>query len=84
MKAAMSVMTIVDPTGVFAASEKRTPINVHTIEVIAAQIVTLLKVLKILIAESVGKVISAEMSNAPTMFMETTMITPVMIAISVL
>ena len=55
-KAAMSVMTIVDPTGVSIRIETMIPISAQTTDITAAQTVTERKLLKTLIADSAGKI----------------------------
>lgn len=80
--AAISVATMVAPTGVSARMEIINPIRAHTTERAPEKIVTFLKLLKIRIAESAGKIISAETSSEPTSFIATTMITAIITAIS--
>lgn len=79
--AAKSAVTIVAPTGVEQRMERIIPVPAHTTEMTAAQIVTLLKLLNTLIADSAGKIISAEISKEPTRFIAITMIMAVIIAI---
>ena len=57
---AISAATMVEPTGVPAKIEVNSPISAQTTDTIAAQIVTLLKLLKTRIADSAGKITSAE------------------------
>ena len=66
---------MVAPIGVDARIEIIIPVSAHTTEKIAAQIDTPLKLLNILIAETAGKTIKAEVKSEPTRFMERTMIT---------
>ncbi len=73
--------TIVAPVGVDNNTERIIPAAAQITEIIAEQIVTLLKLLKIRIAESAGKIISADTSSEPTRFMARTIIIAVMIAI---
>ena len=73
---------MVAPTGVPARIEMRIPAKAHITEIIAANIVTDLKVLNILIAERAGKITRAEISREPTKFIATTMIKAITIAIS--
>ena len=56
----MSVMTIVDPTGVSMRIETMIPASAQTTEITAEQIVTERKLLKTLIDESAGKMTSAD------------------------
>lgn len=74
--------TIVEPTGVLQRMEISIPRVAQTTERQAEQIVTALKLLSRRIAESAGKIMSAEISSDPTRFIEITMITAMMIAIS--
>lgn len=73
--------TIVAPVGVDNNTERIIPAAAQITEIIDEQIVTLLKLLKIRIAESAGKIISADTSSEPTRFMARTIIIAVMIAI---
>ena len=57
------------------------PFSAHKTESTAAQIVTLRKLLNIRIADSAGKITSAEISSEPTRFIANTMMTATMIAI---
>ena len=52
----------------------------HTNEMITAEIVTDLNVLKSLIELKVGKIINAETRSEPTSFMATTIIVPIIMA----
>ena len=79
-KTMISATTIVAPTGVSKRIERIIPAREQMIAVEAAQIVTLLKLLKILIAERAGKMISAEIRSAPTRFIAITITTAVIIA----
>lgn len=76
-----SVATIVAPTGVPARIEIIIPLKAHTTEMIAEQIVTVLKLLNSLMDESAGKIISADISREPTRFIASTMITAITDAI---
>ena len=58
----MLVRAIVEPTGVDARIHITVPTMEHITAITAEQIITLLNVLKTLIAESAGKVISADIS----------------------
>ena len=80
MNAAMSVTTIVDPTGVPSRSESTIPSSAHTTEMTAEQIVTERKLLKIRIAESAGKMTSADTRSDPTRFIASTIITAITVA----
>ena len=77
-----STATIVDPTGVPAKRETRIPINAQITDEIAEKIVTILKFLKIYIADIAGKIISAEINKEPTKFIAKTIITAIKIAIT--
>lgn len=80
-KAARSAVTIVAPTGVEKIIDRIIPKAAHITEMTAEHIVTLLKLLKILIAERAGKIISAEISREPTRFIAITIIIAVITAI---
>ena len=73
----MLTMAIVGPTGVEASMQMIVPTRAQEQEMEAEQIITLLKLLNIRMAERAGKVIKAEMRSAPTIFMAITIITPV-------
>ena len=60
------------------------PIIAQVTEIIAELIITEKKLLKILIAERAGKMISAEIRSAPTRFIASTITTAVITAIRVL
>lgn len=81
-KAAKSAATIVEPTGVPAKIEIKSPEIEQIDESTAEQIVTERKLLKILIAERAGKIIKAEIKSEPTRFIASTIITAMMIAIT--
>jgi hypothetical protein len=81
-KTAISIITIVEPTGVEKIMDISIPSNAHTTEIIAEVITTPLKLLISLMADSAGKTMSAEISNDPTRFIPRTMITEVIIAIT--
>ena len=66
--AAMSTATIVEPTGVEHTIEIKIPEAAQKTERQAEQIVTDLKLLNTLIAESAGKITRAEISSEPTRF----------------
>ena len=79
--AAISATTIVDPTGVETKIETNIPITAQITDKDAEKITTPLKFLIILIAESAGKIIRAEMRSEPTRFIPKTMITAIITAI---
>ena len=68
----ISIATIVAPTGVPAIMEINIPITAHSVEIIAEEIVTSLKLLKILIALMAGNIMSAEIKREPTRFIART------------
>ena len=72
--------TMVEPTGVSHRMEIIIPSDAHKTERQAEHIVTALKLLSRRIAESAGKMISAEMSSEPTKFIEMTMMTAIIMA----
>ena len=78
INATTSAATIVEPTGVPTRIEISMPSSAQITEKIAEKIVTLLKLLKIRMAESAGKITSAEIRSDPTRFMARTMITAMM------
>ena len=80
--ATISTATIVEPTGVPSSTEIIIPKNAQTTEKTAEQIVTDLKLLKILIAESAGKITKAEIRSEPTKFIARTIITAITTAIN--
>lgn len=71
---------MVEPTGVPARIEINIPNVAQITENIAAQMVTLLKLLNIRIADTAGKITSAEINNEPTKFIARTIITAIIIA----
>lgn len=77
----ISTATITEPTGADARIEITIPRAVHITDVTAEQIITPLKLLKSRIADSGGKIISAEVSSEPTRFIANTIITAVITAI---
>ena len=79
--AAMSAITIVAPTGVFTRIEIRIPTAAQHTDRHAEQTVTDLKLLNTRMAESAGKIMSAEISSEPTRFIAITMMTAMIIAI---
>ena len=72
---------MVDPTGVSKRSYAIIPVNAQTTEMITEKITTPLKFLINLMAESAGKIISADIRSEPTRFIPSTIITAVIIAI---
>ena len=78
----MSTATIVLPTGVSARMEITMPEKAQATERTAEQIVTARKLLNSRIADSAGKITSAEISSEPTRFIASTMMTAMMTAIS--
>mgnify|MGYP000651754679 FL=1 len=81
-KATISAATIVEPTGVPARIDKSIPLIAQHTDNTTEHTVTLKNVLKIRIADSAGKMTSAEISNEPTRFIASTMISAVITAIS--
>lgn len=79
-KTIASAATMVDPTGVPASMDIIIPESAHITDKTAEHIVTLLKLLKSFIADSAGKITSADMSSEPTRFMASTIITAVITA----
>lgn len=84
MNAAISAATTVDPTGVPKMIDAKMPRTAQITEITAELIMTERKLLKILIAERAGKIISADISRAPTRFMASTITTAVTTAITML
>lgn len=80
--AAKSATTIVDPTGVPAKIEINKPITEQITEIQAEQIVTDLKLLKILMALRAGKITKAEINKEPTRFIAKTIIIAIITAIT--
>ena len=79
-----STTATVAPTGVERSMQSTAPTRAQETEITAEQITTLLNDLKSRIAESAGKVMSAEISSAPTIFMAMTITAPVTAARTVL
>ena len=77
----MSTATMVGPTGVEASIDATIPAREQSTEIIAAQMITPLKLLNMRIAERAGKIMSADIRREPTRFMARTMITAVITAI---
>ena len=77
----MSIATIVEPTGVDQRIERMIPIAAQITDMTAEQRITKRKLLNSRIAESAGKIISAEIRSEPTRFIARTMTEAVMIAI---
>ena len=80
----MSTTIIVAPTGVPAKIDVIIPKNAQTTEIIPEEIVTALKLLKTLIAESAGNITKADTSTEPTRFIATTITTAIIVAIKML
>ena len=72
-----STATIVAPTGVPKSIEPSIPTREQITAIRAEQTVTDLKLLNRRIAESAGKIISAEISKEPTRFMARTITTAI-------
>ena len=73
--------TIVAPTGVDARIDRRIPVDEQKTEITADARITARKLFSIRMAESAGKMISADMSSEPTSFMASTITDAVTIAI---
>lgn len=82
MNITKSAATIVEPTGVPAKIEIKSPETEQKTLTIAEQIITDLKLLKTRIAEIAGKITSALINREPTKFIARTMITAIIIAIA--
>jgi hypothetical protein len=78
---AIFTTTIVEPTGVPARIEISIPEAEHSTEIMAEHIVTALKFLNTLIADSDGKIMRADIKSEPTNFIARTIITAIVIAI---
>ena len=74
-KMKMSMMTIVEPTGVPATIDARIPVIAPNTDMEQEETITFLKLLKSNIAETEGKMIRAEIKREPTRFIASTMIT---------
>ena len=79
---AMSIATMVDPTGVDARMEIIIPTAAQITDITAEQRITARKLLNSRIAERAGKIISAEINSEPTRFIANTMTTAVITAMS--
>lgn len=75
---------MVDPTGVEKSIDTTIPIRAQNTETTAAYITTPLKFCITRIAESAGKMTSAEIKREPTKFIASTIITAVITAIKLL
>ena len=75
-----SAATIVGPTGVENAMDASMPPAAQTTEMTAATTVTPLKLRHTLIADSAGKIISADIRSEPTRFIASTIITAMTVA----
>ena len=80
----ISAATIVEPTGVPQRKAIRIHKTAQITEITAELIITERKLLKSLIADRAGKIISAEISSAPTRFIARTITTAVTTAIRML
>ena len=80
----MSTTTIVDPTGVEESIDINIPKNAVITDDTAEKITTLLKFFITLMAESVGRITSADISRDPTRFIPSTIINAITTAIIVL
>ena len=80
-KITTSTATMLAPTGVDARMEISMPATVPITEMIAAQIVTERKLLNTRMADSAGKIISADTNSEPTSSMASTITNAVIIAI---
>lgn len=77
----ISAVTIVDPTGVEKRIDAKIPAAAQMTDMTAEHRITALKLLKTRIADSAGKIMSAEIRREPTRFMASTMIRAVTTAI---
>lgn len=73
------IITIVEPTGVPPTIDKIIPANAHITDIIADAMVTDLKLENKRIADNAGNIINAEISNDPTRFIASTIITAIII-----
>jgi len=71
---------MLEPTGVFAMSENKTPIIAQNTAMITAQTLTFRKLLNTLIADSAGNMTRAEINSVPTRFIAITTTTAIMTA----
>ena len=78
----MSTATIVLPTGVSPIIDIKSPATEQKTEITAEQTVTDLKLLKILMALSAGKITSAEIKSEPTRFIARTIIIAMIMAMT--
>ncbi len=76
----MSIITIVDPTGVPANIEAKIPVTAPNTEITQEKIITFLKLLKSIIEEIAGNIIRAEIKRDPTRFIASTIITAITVA----
>ena len=81
---ARSAATTVGPMAVARIMDSTVPVSAESAAIMMVQSVTLLKLLKSLIAESAGKMMRAEAKSAPKRFIARTTVTAVMTAIRVL
>ena len=82
MNTTKSAATIVEPTGVPARIEIKSPVTEQKILIIAEHTVTPLKLLKTRIAERAGKITRAEIKSEPTRFIASTIIIAMIIAMT--
>ena len=78
----MSAATIVEPTGVENKIDNNRPATAQKTDIIAEQITTPLKFLITRIADSAGKITSADIRSEPTRFIPNTIITAIITAIN--
>lgn len=78
----MSIITIVEPTVVLYKIEMIMPKNDVNTEYITEHIVTVLKLLKIFIADKAGKITKVDISIIPTKFIDKTITVAITIAIT--
>ena len=78
----MFATTIVAPTGVEHIIDKSMPTNAQITEITADTITTPRKLYIKRIAESVGKIINADINKDPTNFIPKTIITAIIMAVS--
>lgn len=78
----MLAATIVAPTGVENRIDAIIPANAANTAITPEHIITLLKLLNTCIADKAGNTIKADVSNAPTIFIASTMIIAVIKAIN--
>lgn len=82
MKIKRLTATIVEPTGVPARIEIKSPETEQTTDITEEQIVTVLKLLNNRIALNAGKITRAEIKREPTRFIASTMMIAIIMAIT--